>query len=295
MPKVNDLGYGPFTYDKIKAFRSILKMHMAIARSVWYKLRRKNNKEPLPYLYLDLTAGPGYANPEHPEEMPGSPIIFLVLATSPLPKGRSTKSVSPIPFEAHFFEKDPSFAEQLRERVNKYRQQPWCENLSVHAVDYTDSQQGLPALLKNWGVQHYRFGLIYVDHSGDLPDFDVLARAVKNFPQMEILLHISATVIKRRSRAHNIPERLMDLVGKIPKREWLIRDTKPGDKFQWTFLMGTDARDSQGKSLFRGLKKERFYQLSTEEGQSVLKRLTYTQDELARIEDPPLIRLLNSL
>ena len=282
MPKQRDLGYGPFTRDKVKAFTSILQMHMAIARAVWHRYRYRS---PSPYLYLDLTAGPGFANPEQPNASVtlGSPLVFLELATKPLPMGHSKERfVDPIPFESHFFEKDPEYATELQKRIMSYQQSPLCQHMEIHQVDYAHPNYGLPALLKDWGVQEYRYGLLYVDPSGDLPDFDILAQAARALPRVEILIHISATVIKRRSRAHNIPERLMDLLNKIPKGQWLIRDTLPGDNFQWTFLMGTSAHDRHGEPLFRGLKGERFFHLDTPEGQRVLERLTYTKAERQR-------------
>ena len=170
MPKQRDLGYGQFTPDKAKAFRSILQMQMIIARAVIQKNSQRYT--PLPYLYVDLTAGPGYSDPRLHIE--GSPIIFLKAANSPLPIGRSKeKFQSPVPFEAHFFEKDAEFASQLEDKVSPFQASQYCQSLSIHHADYTDPDTGACSLWRT--PQEYRYGLIYVDPSGDLPDFDTLA------------------------------------------------------------------------------------------------------------------------
>ena len=270
MPKHRDLGYGQFTFDKAEAFQTILRMQMVIARAVIQKYSPKYT--PLPYLYLDLTAGPGYSEPRR--QIKGSPLIFLEQASRPLPVGRSEdKFMPPVPFEAHFFEKDAEFAAQLEHNIVPFRAASHCHGLTVYHADYTDPTVGVCSL---WPApQKYRYGLVYIDPSGDLPDFATLACLAEKFPRVEILIHIAATIVKRRSQAHNIPERLADLIGKIPKPHWLIRKARRGDKHQWTFLMGTGI-----DRLFRGLKREEFHPIDSPEGQRILEQLNYTQQEL---------------
>ena len=106
----------------------------------------------------------------------------------------------------------------------------------------------------------------------------------KKFPRAEILIHIAAAIVKRRSQAHNIPERLVHLIEKIPKTHWLIREARRGDKHQWTFLMGTGV-----SRLFRGLKKERFHPIDSSEGQRILEQLNYTRRELFERRQPRLL------
>lgn len=277
MPKHHDLGYGPFTPDKSKAFHTILRMQINIARAV---IRKYARYTPLPYTYIDLTAGPGYSDPQH--TIPGSPLIFLRLATQEIPIGTSTeKNMPPVPFEAHLFEKDPEFATNLQKETAPYKQSPHCRTLTIHNADYTDPASGACTLWRT--PQKYRYGLIYIDPSGDIPNFETLACLAHKMPRAEILLHIPAVTIKRRSRAYNISERLTDLMGKIPKKHWLIRDTRRGDKHQWTFLMGTNADD-----LFRDLKNENFYSINSKEGKQILERLNYTRQELRELRQPRL-------
>ena len=279
MPKHRDLGYGRFTADKAQAFRAILQMQMIIARAVIQKISLKYT--PLPYLYLDLTAGPGYSDPHR--RIKGSPLIFLELANQPLPIGRSKdKFKAPVPFEAYFFEKDAAFAAQLETEIAPFQASSYCQGLTVHCADYTDPTTGACRL---WTTpQKYRYGLIYVDPSGDLPDFDTLACLAERFPRVEILIHIAAAIVKRRSQAHNIPERLVDLIGKIPKPHWLIRKARRGDKHQWTFLMGTGDNE-----LFKGLKREQFHPVDSPEGRRILEQLNYTQQELFERRQPRLL------
>ncbi len=274
MPKIDDLGFGPFTSDKVSAFRSILQMHMAITRAVWHKQAKKSGVHPPPYLYIDLTAGPGYAHPHQPERFPGSPVIFLQLATSPIPIGRSKeKFYAPIPFEAHLFEKNPDFAHRLQQRLEPISASV-SASIRIYTADYTDPKHGVLPLVRTWNVPHQRYGLIYVDPSGNIPDIPTLTQLAQMLPRVEILLHIAATTLKRRARAHNISQRLADLTVRIDKTHWLIRDIHPSDKHQWTFLLGTNANN-----LFHDLKGQRFYRLSSKKGQRILSRLTYTKRE----------------
>lgn len=279
MPKHRDLGYGQFTPDKAEAFRAILQMQMIIARAVIQKYQKQKYSS-LPYLYLDLTAGPGYS--DFNKQIKGSPLIFLELANQPLRIGKSKdKFLRPVPYEAHFFEKDAEFAARLENEIASFRTLHDCQGLTVHCADYTDSATGVCAI---WSVpQKYRYGLIYVDPSGNLPDFGIFACLAKKFPRVEILIHISATVVKRRAQAHDIPERLADLIEKIPKTHWLIREHRQGDKHQWTFLMGTG-----DKKLFKGLKKMQFYSIDSPEGQRILERLNYTRREIFERYQPKL-------
>jgi len=294
MPKHRDLGFGTYTPDKAQTFRAILSMHMVITRAVLEKARSRGFHT-APYLYLDLTAGPGFSNPE--KTILGSPLIFLDLATRPLHKGRSEETFPPVPFEAHFFEKDVVFANELKSNITDYlnalTQSPIDFEYYLHPIDYADQNQGVLAMLQQWGYQKYRYGLVYIDPSGNIPDFELLARIPDLLPRIEILLHIAATPIKRRAQAHNA-ERLEDFLNKFPKDYWLIRDPLQGDNYQWTFLMGSSAvNPKKNTPLFRGLKSQKFYPLNSPKGQKIFEKLHYTQRELSKLRQPFLPNFLS--
>jgi hypothetical protein len=58
---------------------------------------------------------------------------------------------------------------------------------------------------------------------------------------------------------------MRDYLRKVQKNHWIIRDILPGDKSQWTFLLGMNYQISDWK-------KERFYKVDSEEGKAIFDR-----------------------
>jgi three-Cys-motif partner protein len=179
MPKVDDVGHGQFTSLKMEILRKIFEMHLVITQAV---LRRQSFFRQN-YKYIDVTAGKGYV-PD--STIFGSPLIFLNAVHS----GLFEK-----PFEAHFIELQKVNFEELTNNVRGYsRQKGWDieKNVYFHPGDY---QQVIPQLLGN--VNNKELGLVFVDHSGDLPIFDSINYITQTRPRMEILIYLSARNIKR--------------------------------------------------------------------------------------------------
>jgi three-Cys-motif partner protein len=184
MPVQKGIGYGEFTGVKIEHLSDILAMHMAITQAV---IKKHAGYYELEYRYVDLTAGRGCT----PDGNCGSPIVFLDIINNP-------KSKFEIPFRADFIERERENIEELEKVV------------SVHPV--YSSRQGsiyfhngeyetiVPQLFKS--KKDIELGLIYVDPSGDLPDFKTLALASSMRPRMEILIYLSATNVKGSFNKH---------------------------------------------------------------------------------------------
>src|SRR5690349_6018686 len=70
MPKIDNVGFGKFTTQKMDILRSIFRMHLVVTQEVL-------NNHPAfrqTYKYIDATSGKGYV----PESMIlGSPLVFL--------------------------------------------------------------------------------------------------------------------------------------------------------------------------------------------------------------------------
>ena len=70
MPKVDNVGYGKYTTQKMEILKRIFGMHLAVTQAVLNK--RPAYKQV--YKYIDATSGKGYV----PESIiPGSPLVFL--------------------------------------------------------------------------------------------------------------------------------------------------------------------------------------------------------------------------
>jgi hypothetical protein len=115
------------------------------------------------------------------------------------------------------------------------------------------------------------FGLIFVDPSGDLPDFECLKYIAEMRPKMEILIYIASTNVKRTFQFTE--KRLADYIESVGKSNWLIRKPISWDKFKWTFLLGSNT------SLFKDYKSIGFYRLESHQGQRILEKLNLTEKE----------------
>jgi len=85
---------------------------------------------------------------------------------------------------------------------------------------------------------------------------------------MEILIYLSATIIKRIYEQTG--KRLSDYLAEIGKEYWLIRKSAIKDKFQWTFLLGSNT------DIFGDYRSIDFYRLESEKGQKILSKLDLT-------------------
>jgi three-Cys-motif partner protein len=253
MPIVDDVGYGQFTGSKMETMTSIFEMHLAITQEV---LKYHKNWKQV-YKYIDATAGKGYV-PE--STIPGSPLVFL--------KCVNTSKIY-MPYFAHFVEQSETNINELRKIVFDQ-----SKMFSWQVKNYVEFHQGdyskiLPLLLGS--NDDRELGLIFIDHSGELPNFDTISEISQMRPKMEILLYLSARNIKR---LHHIKHKsLLDYMQQISKKNWLIRKPAKWDNLEWTFLLGSNT------NIFGNYKKIDFFRLDSEEAQNFFPKLNLTSKE----------------
>ena len=253
MPIENGVGYGEYTGVKIEHLSKILAMHMAITQAVIRKHAKYCEPE---YRYIDLTAGKGST----PDGNKGSPIVFLEKVSDPK---------FDTPFRADFIEREENNFNELKKAVYSHPNYNAGQGSTFfHLGEYENI---IPNLFKS--KKEFELGLVYVDPSGDLPDFKTLSYVSTMRPKMELLIYLSATNVKRQYQ--QTKKFLADFMTETNKKYWLIRKPFKGDSHQWTFLLGSNI------DLFKPHKSIRnyFYVLDSAEGQEVFEKMNLNQEQ----------------
>jgi three-Cys-motif partner protein len=253
MPVENGVGYGEYTAVKIEHLSKILAMHMAITQAV---IRKHADYYEPEYRYLDLTAGKGST----PDGNIGSPIVFLEKASD---------SKFDIPFRADFIEREENNLAELKKAVFSHPIHNTGQgNTYFHLGEYENM---VPNLFKS--KKEFELGLVYVDPSGDLPDFKTLSYVSNMRPKMELLIYLSATNVKRQFQ--QTKKFLADFMIETNKKHWLIRKPFKGDSHQWTFLLGSNIDFFKPHKSIRNY----FYVLDSPEGQEVFEKMNLNQEQ----------------
>ena len=262
MPIKNGVGYGEYTGVKIEHLSNILAMHMAITQAVIKKHASYYEPE---YRYIDLTAGKGST----PDGSAGSPIVFL---------DRESDQKFDIPFRAELIEREINKIDELKKAISAHPMGVSQQGkVNFHLGNYESV-----ALQLFKSKKDFELGLVYVDPSGDLPDFNTLAHITNMRPRMEVLLYLSATNIKRQFQ--QTQKFLADFISETSKEHWLIRKPLKGDTHQWTFLLGSNI------GFFKPHKKLTTYfcLLDSPEGKEIFEKMNLSQDQRIEQKQPRL-------
>lgn len=235
-----------------------IEMHLSITRAVL----NKNQYFLQTYRYIDATAGKGST----PDGTTGSPIIFL-------DKIEKFK----INYRADFIECNDVNINDLQAAVglkilDHQRNSP---NLHFHHDSY---EIAIPKLFPT--KNEMELGLVFVDPSGDMPDFETLGYIAEIRPRMDILMYVSAANIKRLHK--NTQKLLSDYMATVGKKHWLIRKPIIGDKHQWTFLLGSSA------DIFSKYKSIDFLKLESADAQTIWPKLNLSAKQRFRKLQPSL-------
>ncbi len=247
MPKVGNVGYGELTPLKIDVLSRIFDMHLMVTQAVI----QKNPYYRQTYRYIDTTAGKGYT-PDG--KIIGSPLVFINSIIS---------QNLQIPFITDLIECENENYKELKANVTKHCQEKALDSNQVHFYlgKYEDI---VPELLPT--RNELELGLVFVDPSGNLPNFETLSYISRMRPRMEILIYIPTTNVKRQGG-----KLLSDYMTEMGKKYWLVRKPLSWDKHKWTFLLGTSH-----PTIFKDYKGIDFVRLDSPEALKFFPKLNLT-------------------
>ena len=172
-------------------------------------------------------------------------------------------------FEINLLEEIEANFIELQRNVTEYCTKQYWKDQNFIKYYYGSYEEVLPKILGT--TDNRELGLIFIDHSGDLPNFEMIKVVSELRPRMEILLYLSARNIKRLHHLTN--KSLLDYMQEISKKFWLIRKPDKFDNLEWTFLLGSNT------DIFKDYKKIDFFKLESDEAQKFFPKLNLTSKE----------------
>jgi hypothetical protein len=254
MPVDNGVGHSSATINKQRGFAAILQQHLSTCKMI---LRKHEGWAWPVYQYIDANAGTGQ-NPD--EECDGSPLIFLKIANG-----------LALNYDAHLVEINP---------INGMRLKCCVANWNNCKIMIEDNKSAVPRIIS--AIPRSCYGLLYTDPNG-VPDFGLLADVSRNpkLKYIDIVVRYAASSVKRTQ--HITGKKMLDYLGTINKKYWIIRELERGDKWQWTFLVGLNW---DGLNAW---KQQGFHYAHSDRGQEIIEQLNYTNAERAEMQQQPLI------
>lgn len=248
MPQTKGQGQSSMTADKEEGLGKILGWHMNIVKRIFVK----HPYYPAIYHFIDAYAGSGYNEKELCE---GSPLIYL-------------KTVATIGIDSYawFIEKDDKLSAELGRHIKGYDR---CE------ISKGDNARIVPEIARK--LPKNAFGLIYADPNG-IPDFDLLSKISRTLglEKFDILIRYNGAAVKRNE--FQTDKKMLDYLREINKKHWIIRELRPGDKWQWTFLLGLNwggIKDWKSQGFIKAITSTGI----TAEAEAIINTLNYTKDE----------------
>lgn len=286
MPKVDGIGHSNATITKMEVLSKIFDMHFMITQAVIRKYSSFRRK----YRYIDMTSGKGYVPYSdivskvervhalewsgrsllHNGQLLGSPLVFLTVAES---------EKAQIPYRGDFIEEIKGNYDQLAEAIRHQAVLSNWQDIKEKAFLHNNKYEKIiPDLFPSRDDKE--LGLVFIDPSGNKPDLATLRHITQMRPKMELLLYLAATNIKREIGYTN--RYLSDYMREIGKEYWLIKKPIKGDKFQWTFLLGSNS------DIFKDYKKIDFLRLDSDEAQKFFPVLELTAKQRQGLLQPKL-------
>jgi hypothetical protein len=243
-------GQSEYTPFKQLGLANVLGMNMKLVQKVFDKYPRCQQK----YFHIDLTAGSGFNADCNTD---GSPLIFKSVVASKMD------------YRAFFCDIRKDSCGRLKRKLAGDR------NSFVFYGDYASLLTVAPDLIASPQVigfkqnPEYAYGTVYLDPNGPKLISDGMPQLADFFaacPRMDFVVNISATALKRTSH-FNWSYTLQDLMQNANKAHWQIKAVNPGDKWQWTILIGRNRR-------FSGWQREGFYEVNSPTGALILDGLS---------------------
>lgn len=252
MPLDLSAGHGDSTAVKQEHFKTVLGTHLATAGAIIAKSKRGGWRHHPKYVYFDLNAGPGIVGGHV-----GSPLIFLRLATE---RG--------IPFEAHFFERDPAAAAALRLNASKLLDDIGRAPESRAIVWVGDSNALVAQAVDQLETRSHRtFGLVYADPNGHQVPVQAITTIAEHplLQKIDFLVHVAGTAYKRVAGRFKWDIEFSRDIRQAGKKLILIRE--PIGQWQWTFALMTNWTDMPK------FKRIGFYSSDGPDGEAVERRI----------------------